>query len=54
MDGLEEAALLPDIGKMTIPMSILAKPSRLTDEEFAIMKTHADAGLSYGKRARLF
>lgn len=49
MDGLEEAALLHDIGKMTIPMSILAKPSRLTDEEFAIMKTHADAGYHMAK-----
>lgn len=46
---LKEAALLHDIGKMTIPMSILAKPSRLTDEEFVIMKSHAEAGYQMAK-----
>lgn len=49
MADLKEAALLHDIGKMTIPMSILGKPSHLTDEEFAIMKTHADAGYHMAK-----
>lgn len=34
------AGLLHDIGKTQIPESILNKPSRYTDEEFAQMKSH--------------
>ena len=33
--------LLHDMGKMKIPNEILNKPGRLTEEEFAIMKSHA-------------
>jgi hypothetical protein len=33
-----------DIGKIAIPDSILLKPSKLTDEEWAIMKTHTTLG----------
>ena len=33
--------LLHDVGKMKIPNEILNKPGRLTQEEFAIMKSHA-------------
>ena len=32
--------LLHDIGKAKIPVHLLNKPSHLTDEEFAVMKTH--------------
>jgi putative nucleotidyltransferase with HDIG domain len=32
--------LLHDIGKAKIPLHLLNKPSHLTDEEFAVMKTH--------------
>jgi putative two-component system response regulator len=38
------ASLLHDIGKLMIPKSILTKPSKLTDEEFNIIKTHAKLG----------
>lgn len=38
------ASSLHDIGKIAIPDSILLKPGRLTDEEFAIMKTHTIKG----------
>lgn len=37
-------AYLHDIGKMFIPPSILQKPTRLTDEEYEIMKTHTTIG----------
>jgi HD-GYP domain-containing protein (c-di-GMP phosphodiesterase class II) len=33
-----------DIGKIAIPDSILLKPAKLTDEEWAIMKTHTTLG----------
>lgn len=36
--------MLHDCGKVSIPGSILCKPSGLTDEEYAIMKSHAKRG----------
>lgn len=41
---LEFAALLHDIGKIAIPKEILNKPASLTNEEFAVMKTHTIEG----------
>ena len=38
------AAQMHDIGKIAIPDAILNKDSRLTDEEYAIMKTHTTRG----------
>lgn len=37
---------LHDIGKIGIPDQVLNKPGKLTDEEFAIMKTHSQLGAS--------
>lgn len=37
-------AYLHDIGKLFIPIEILAKPAALTEEEFKIMKTHTSLG----------
>jgi putative two-component system response regulator len=42
--NLYQAAPLHDIGKIGIPDRILLKPGRLSAEEFAIMKTHAEIG----------
>ncbi|HQC81124.1 MAG TPA: response regulator [Accumulibacter sp.] len=39
-----KAAPMHDIGKIGIPDSILLKPGRLTPEEFAVMKGHAQLG----------
>ena len=41
---LEIAALLHDVGKIAIPNEILNKPAKLTDAEFALMKTHTIEG----------
>lgn len=46
-EGLEEVrigALLHDIGKIGVPDAVLQKPGRLTDDEFAIVKTHPATG----------
>lgn len=44
INNLSNAAPMHDIGKMSIPDHILQKPGKLTDEEYAIMKTHAENG----------
>jgi HD-GYP domain-containing protein (c-di-GMP phosphodiesterase class II) len=38
------AGLMHDIGKVGVPDSILQKPERLTDEEFAVIKRHPELG----------
>ena len=35
------AGLLHDVGKLSIPIEIINKPSRLTSEEYSIIKNHA-------------
>ncbi len=44
IDMLFKSAPLHDIGKVGIADRILLKPGRFTDDEFAIMKTHAALG----------
>lgn len=44
IDDLRYAALLHDIGKIGVPDSILNKPTRLTDVEFDIIKSHTTTG----------
>lgn len=44
IETMFKAAPLHDIGKVGIPDNILLKPGRLTDSEWAIMKTHALIG----------
>lgn len=44
VDNIYYTALLHDIGKIAIPLTVLNKPGRLTDEEFAIMKSHTTEG----------
>lgn len=38
--------LVHDIGKISIPADVLNKPGKLDDEEWELMKTHPDAGVS--------
>jgi HD-GYP domain-containing protein (c-di-GMP phosphodiesterase class II) len=44
VDELRTGALLHDIGKIGIPDSVLQKPGRLTDEEFARIQDHPAIG----------
>ncbi|MEC8230264.1 MAG: HD domain-containing phosphohydrolase, partial [Pseudomonadota bacterium] len=37
-------AALHDVGKISIPETILHKPGKLTDDEWEVMKTHAQKG----------
>jgi len=41
INDIVRAAPMHDLGKLSIDNSILSKPGKLTDEEFAIMKTHS-------------
>jgi HD-GYP domain-containing protein (c-di-GMP phosphodiesterase class II) len=41
---LNQAAMLHDIGKISVPDSILNKPGKLTDAEFSIVKEHPVRG----------
>jgi putative two-component system response regulator len=46
MDYLIPSAQLHDVGKIAISDTILNKPGKLTPEEFEIMKTHAEIGVT--------
>jgi len=44
IEGLHFAALLHDIGKISLPSEYLAKPARLSAQERAIIKCHTEVG----------
>lgn len=44
LEGLYLGALVHDLGKVAIPSELLSKPTRLTAEQFALVKTHVQAG----------
>jgi putative nucleotidyltransferase with HDIG domain len=44
---IEHGALLHDIGKLKIPDSILWKPSKLTDDEWMVMRRHPEYGYAF-------
>ena len=43
-DGIRTAAMIHDLGKISVPSEILTKPAKLTDLEFSLIKTHAWSG----------
>jgi len=42
--GIYQAAAIHDIGKIYLPSEILNKPSKLSNAEFGLIKTHAQVG----------
>ncbi len=42
--GLRLAGFVHDVGKIAVPAELLAKPTRLTDIEMALIRVHAQAG----------
>jgi putative nucleotidyltransferase with HDIG domain len=44
VNALHRAAFLHDIGKIGIPLHILDKPGKLTDEEYELIKKHPEIG----------
>lgn len=44
LTSLQLLCLLHDIGKITVPLEILNKPGRLTDEEWSILRSHSEKG----------
>jgi len=43
-ERLYDGGVLHDLGKIAIPDAVLLKPGPLTDDEFALMRTHATEG----------
>ncbi len=50
IDNIFCAALLHDVGKIGVPDEIINKPSKLTDEEYEIMKSHPVIGANILRR----
>ena len=44
IDGIRLASSIHDIGKVSVPAEILIMPRKLTDLEFALIKTHSQTG----------
>lgn len=51
---LGQSAILHDVGKILIPNEILNKPSKLTNEEFEIIKRHCSEGYNIIKATKSF
>lgn len=46
IDNIALAAIMHDVGKITIPDAVLTKPGKLTSEEYEVMKTHTVKGVA--------
>lgn len=53
VEDLRLAALIHDIGKITVPAEILSKPSELKDAEFQLIKDHVKEGFEALKDSEL-
>jgi putative nucleotidyltransferase with HDIG domain len=44
VEGIHFAAIVHDLGKIQVPAEILAKPGKLSELEYMLIKTHSQAG----------
>jgi putative nucleotidyltransferase with HDIG domain len=44
IEGINLAAVVHDVGKISIPSEILSKPGKLNNTEFSLIKRHAEMG----------
>ena len=44
IDGIRMASMIHDIGKISVPSEILTKPTKLSELEFELIKTHSQSG----------
>lgn len=44
VEGIATAAIIHDIGKLSVPAEILTKPGRISANEFALIKQHPETG----------
>ncbi len=54
LEKIYQAGMLHDIGKMNIPDSILLKPGKLDDIEYALIKSHAENGYVFLKQIPMY
>lgn len=54
IDSLKSAAILHDIGKISVPDRVLNKTGRLSDEEFGMIKSHTLVGSDILEKTGLF
>jgi putative nucleotidyltransferase with HDIG domain len=52
LTGIRMAGVIHDLGKIAIPSEILSKPSRLSEAEFSLLKTHPQVGFDILKDIR--
>ncbi len=53
VNKITTGSLLHDLGKAMIPLHILNKPAKLTDAEFAVIKTHPTKGFELALQQRI-
>lgn len=51
VDNVKVAALIHDIGKISVPAEILSKPVKLTEQEYGLVRTHPRTGYGVLKDA---
>ena len=44
IEGIRMGGMIHDLGKISVPAEVLSKPGKLTDIEFALIKTHPRVG----------
>jgi putative nucleotidyltransferase with HDIG domain/PAS domain S-box-containing protein len=53
VDAIRMSGIIHDIGKVVVPAEILAKPGRLSDSEFSLIKQHSRSGYDIVKAVDL-